>query len=321
MYIHFSKLNFSFFIEISNFCDKSNEIILSYRLIPRCDWIIIELTRIESIFYWFLFFFLFYVSSRVTTLLRCGCVLSMLAQYIGPACFNVQQFSKNSSHNFSHFARKLCARRKLHAHPWYTIFTGEGVTPYNTKIRFGIVSRGENTKEIGNIASTRFLRKREPRVLSERGIVQRARDNRGRPFRKFDGMRSPSAKRRHPGETFYVWVVIYLLDRNTIAFHLEILVQYPRYNFVGRIFGRERERERENTKDHCYISQHWEMFDTSGVERSFVVKRDCNHRGIDDREWYSWPRTILITNRVQRLVKKMETMTVPPLDITRPILS
>lgn len=168
-----------------------------------------------------------------------------LAQYIGPVCFNFQQFSKNSSHNFSHFARKLYTRRKLHAHPWYTIFTGEGVTPYNTKIRFGIVSRGENTKEIGNIASTRFLRKREPRVLSERGIVQRARDNRGRPFRKFDGMRSPSAKRRHPGETFYVWVVIYLLDRNTIAFHLEILVQYPRYNFVGRIFGRERERERE----------------------------------------------------------------------------
>lgn len=141
---------------------------------------------------------------------------------------------------------------------------------YNTKIRFGIVSRGENTKEIGNIASTRFLRKREPRVLSERGIVQRARDNRGRPFRKFDGMRSLSAKRRHPGETFYVWVVIYLLDRNTIAFHLEILVQYPRYNFVGRIFGRERERER--------------------IQRTIVIFHSierCSTRAVSrDRPWW-----------------------------------
>lgn len=161
---------------------------------------------------------------------------------------------------------------------------------YNTKIRFGIVSRGENTKEIGNIASTRFLRKREPRVLSERGIVQRARDNRGRPFRKFDGMRSPSAKRRHPGETFYVWVVIYLLDRNTIAFHLEILVQYPRYNFVGRIFGREREREREYKGPLLY----------------FTALRDVRHercreivRGGETRlqsSWNRWSRMIFLTS-------------------------
>lgn len=57
MYIHFSKLNFSFFIEISNFCDKSNEIILFYRLIPHCDHNRINENRIDFLLI-FVFFFI-----------------------------------------------------------------------------------------------------------------------------------------------------------------------------------------------------------------------------------------------------------------------
>lgn len=130
-----------------------------------------------------------------------------------------------------------------------TIFTVKAYSlhrRYNTKIHQHSFARREHKRNRKHRVDS-FPAKREPRVLSERGIVQRARDNRGRPFRKFDGMRSPSAKRRHPGETFYRRCLS-VVNRNTIAFHLEIRVQYPRYNFVERrirAFGGEKERERE----------------------------------------------------------------------------
>lgn len=70
----------------------------------------------------------------------------------------------------------------------YTIFTIKICnSAYNRKF-IGTVSR--EYKRSRKHRADSFPAKREPRVLWERRIVQRAqRDNRGRPFRKFDGMR------------------------------------------------------------------------------------------------------------------------------------
>lgn len=132
-----------------------------------------------------------------------------------------------------------------------TIFTVKAYSlhrRYNTKIHQHSFARREHKRNRKHRVDS-FPAKREPRVLSERGIVQRARDNRGRPFRKFDGMRSPSAKRRHPGETFYRRCCYpWLIETQSrfiwkSAYNIRVIIFRRASDTCVR--GRERERERE----------------------------------------------------------------------------
>lgn len=142
-----------------------------------------------------IFFFIFDVASRVTTLFRHGRRYDACSIY-RLTWFNFQQIRRII------FPISGDSRKIINSSVIYNFHRKDVHRRYNTKIHQHSFARREHKRNRKHRVDS-FPAKREPRVLSERGIVQRARDNRGRPFRKFDGMRSPSAKRRHPGETFY----------------------------------------------------------------------------------------------------------------------